>query len=185
MRRWRYEVIQTWNCVPGVPPCLVHSQNLSELTVHSYGGQNPYRTAVCARLGMKTDSVLNAYHKRQRAAERERGAQHSLLQSNHISSSQFLLRQNSSCFWANTVWFINSVTGPKARLCCSSRLSKSERQAGGKLMTLFQYISHFEEIPDRVKYCISSNNWKNKGKMINELIITARWSDPWLPCSAK
>ena len=49
----------------------------------------------CLRVGMKTDSVLNAYHKRQRAAERERGA---LLQSNHISSSQFLLRQNSSCF---------------------------------------------------------------------------------------
>ena len=51
----------------------------------------------CLRVGMKTDSVLNAYHKRQRAAEREKGA-HSLLQSNQITSSQFLLRQNSSCF---------------------------------------------------------------------------------------
>ena len=50
----------------------------------------------CLRVGMKTDSVLNAYHKRQRAAEREREG--ALLQSNHISSSQFLLRQNSSCF---------------------------------------------------------------------------------------
>ena len=55
----------------------------------------------CLRVGMKTDSVLNAYHKRQRAAERERegATQRALqLQSNHISSSQFLLRQNSSCF---------------------------------------------------------------------------------------
>ena len=40
--------VNTWgrDCVSGVPPCLVHSQKLSELTGHSYGGQIPYRTAV-------------------------------------------------------------------------------------------------------------------------------------------
>ena len=48
-------------------------------------------TQSCLRVGMKVDSVLNAYHKRQRAAERERG---SMLQSSHITSSQYL-RQNS------------------------------------------------------------------------------------------
>ena len=47
VRKWRYEVTQTWNCVSGVRPCLVHSQNLSNLTVHFDGGQNPYWTAVC------------------------------------------------------------------------------------------------------------------------------------------
>ena len=46
VRKWRYEVTQTWNCVSGVRPCLVHSQNLSNLTVHFDGGQNPYWTAV-------------------------------------------------------------------------------------------------------------------------------------------
>ena len=42
----RYEGPWGQDCVSGVRPCLVHSQKLSELTGHSDGGQNPYRTAV-------------------------------------------------------------------------------------------------------------------------------------------
>ena len=42
----RYEGPWGQDCVSGVRPCLVHSQNLSELIVHFDGGQNPYRTAV-------------------------------------------------------------------------------------------------------------------------------------------
>merc|ERR1712214_237930 len=42
----RYEGSWVRDCVSGVHPCLVHSQKLSELTGHSDGGQNPYRTAV-------------------------------------------------------------------------------------------------------------------------------------------
>ena len=42
----RYVSSWGWDCVSGVHPCLVHSQKLSELTGHSDGGQNPYRTAV-------------------------------------------------------------------------------------------------------------------------------------------
>ena len=40
--------VSTWgrDCVSGVLPCLVHSQNLSKLIGHSDDGQKPNRTAV-------------------------------------------------------------------------------------------------------------------------------------------
>ena len=44
----RYEGPWGRDCVSGVPPCLVHSQNLSELIGHSDGGQKQFRTAVRA-----------------------------------------------------------------------------------------------------------------------------------------
>ena len=43
------------DCVSGVRPCLVHSQNLSELIVHFDGGQNPYRTAVPSHLELSAE----------------------------------------------------------------------------------------------------------------------------------
>ena len=46
----RYEGPWGRDCVSGVPPCLVHSQNLSELIGHSDGGHKRFRTAVRARL---------------------------------------------------------------------------------------------------------------------------------------
>ena len=42
----RYEDPWGRDCVSGVPPCLVHSQNLSELIGHSDGGHKRFRTAV-------------------------------------------------------------------------------------------------------------------------------------------
>ena len=44
----RYEGPWSRDCVYGVPPCLVHSQKLSELIGHSDGGQKQNRTAVRA-----------------------------------------------------------------------------------------------------------------------------------------
>ena len=42
----RYEGPWGRNCVSGVAPCLVHSQNLSKLIGHSDDDQKPNRTAV-------------------------------------------------------------------------------------------------------------------------------------------
>ena len=47
----RYAGPWGWDCVSGVRPCLGHSQNLSNLTVHSNGGQKQNRTAVRAQSG--------------------------------------------------------------------------------------------------------------------------------------
>ena len=46
--------VSTWgrDCVSGVLPCLVHSQNLSKLIGHSDDGQKPNRTAVCVYLNL-------------------------------------------------------------------------------------------------------------------------------------
>ena len=56
----RYVNTWGWDCVSGVPPCLVHSHNLSELTGHSYGGQIPYRTAVRSVTRERVSKPANA-----------------------------------------------------------------------------------------------------------------------------
>ena len=54
----RYEGPWGRDRVSGVPPCLVHSQKLSELTGHSSGGQIPYRTAVQGSFSVITSSPV-------------------------------------------------------------------------------------------------------------------------------
>ena len=60
--------VSTWgrDCVSGVLPCLVHSQNLSKLIGHSDDGQKPNRTAVRAPSHHTTPLILSRNRRRMR-----------------------------------------------------------------------------------------------------------------------
>ena len=46
VRKWRYEVTRSWNCVSRVQSDLVHCRNLSETTLHFVMGAQTFVTAV-------------------------------------------------------------------------------------------------------------------------------------------
>ena len=58
--------VSTWgrDCVSGVLPCLVHSQNLSKLIGHSDDGQKPNRTAVQTRYQRELEATFQIFCQR-------------------------------------------------------------------------------------------------------------------------